>query len=98
MSRMCRPPPTDRACVTEMNSLRTAISKLPLPLAITIGFSLFIGLGIVAAVFAPPPRNLLKECEKRCHPLAARLDDDKTYPLSARTQSYPKVCKCGSAP
>lgn len=81
-----------------MNALKVAMGKLPLPLAVAVGFSFFIGLGILAAAFAPPPRDLLKECEKRCHPLAARLDDDKTYPLSAKKLSYPQVCKCGAAP
>jgi hypothetical protein len=81
-----------------MNALRRAIAKLPAPLAITLGFLFFVCIGFAAAWLAPPPRDLLQECQKRCHPLQASLVDDKTYPLSARTQSYPQVCKCGSAP
>ena len=90
--------PADHLDVIAMNMLRNSLGKLPAPVALIVGFSFFICIGIVAAKLAPPARDLQKDCEKTCHPLAARLEDDKTYPLSARTQSYPKVCKCGAAP
>jgi hypothetical protein len=59
---------------------------------------LFIILGSGVAMLVPPARDKRVECEAKCQPLPGTLVDDKTYPLSSRTPTYPQVCKCGSLP
>ena len=78
--------------------LRQIIAKLPAPLAVVLGFMLFIILGWGLAMLAPPARDKRIECEAKCQPLPGTLVDDKTYPRSSRSPTYPQVCKCGSLP
>ncbi len=77
-------------------SLRQRIAKLPAPLAVVLGFALFIGLGYGLAMLVPPARDKRAECEAKCQPLPGTVVDDKTYPLSSKSPNYPQVCKCGS--
>ena len=79
-------------------NLRRGLSKLPTPVAVAFGFAGFVALGLGLTALVPPARDKRAECESKCRPLPGTLIADKTYPLSAKNQSYPMVCKCGSAP
>ena len=79
-------------------SLRQIVATLPAPLAVVLGFVLFIILGMGLAMLVPPARDKRVECQAKCHPLPGTLVDDRTYPLSSRSPTYPQVCKCGSLP
>lgn len=86
-------PPTE-----SVGLIRRLLARLPTSVAVALGFTVFIALGALFAVLAPPPRDLRADCIAKCSPLPGRLVDDKTYPLSAKRPNYPQVCKCGSEP
>ena len=79
------------------NPFKSMLSTVPTGLSVALGFAFFVGIGLAFVALLPPARDLQRECSAKCQPLPGWLVDDKTYPLSAKRQSYPKVCKCGSA-
>jgi hypothetical protein len=72
---------------------RRALGRLPAPLAVVIGFAVFIAVSLMVAEFMPPLRDVVVECRKQCEPRSSRLVADKNYPMSAKG-TYRQVCEC----
>ncbi len=73
--------------------LRRFLGRLPLPVAATLGFAVFIAAGYLVGFLLPPPRDLHAECRKQCEPRFSRVVPDKSYPMSAKGM-YRQVCEC----
>ena len=69
------------------------LSRLPVPVTVALGFSLFVAVPLLLAPLLPPPRDAQTECTKQCAPRQGQLIADKSYPMSAKG-TYRQVCEC----
>ena len=73
--------------------LRELAGRIPHAWLAALAFAAFIGFGLLLSAIVPPKAEPVAQCDQQCLPRKGRLENDKDYPMSAKSQ-YRQICRC----